>query len=527
VDIRAAILAGEDSALPERLRAMAETEVLLLGLPTRDELRSGFPDADCVLVEAGLSRAVVLARWVHEADAAVQEVLVIEPAERARAQRSLLFAPGLGEVWLAEPGEVTPELLERAAAVTRQRRRYQVTRRRLEGQLPAADPQRAARALISDAYLAALLQVLPDPVLSIDEGDRVLTWNPAAERLFGRTADEATGRPVLDVLAPDDRPALELALAEGARREQHLEIRYRTAAGRQRTAEVAILPVEAAGYRVRSLLMHDVTESRRSRQALEAQAAQLASQAGELQERTRALQDALAARGRFYANMSHELRTPMNAIIGYNSLLLDEVYGPLRAEQANAVRRVARAAAHLLELLDDVLDLAKIEAGRIELREEPVRIPALLHELADTVRPMAERQGSELVVEGEGEGPAVATDPRRVRQILLNLLSNAVKFGEGRPVRLAWEGLPDGGASVKVIDQGRGIDPADQARIFEEFVQVEAQEGRGTGLGLSISQRLAQLLGGRLELTSAPGRGSEFRLTLPPALPPRDPALPA
>jgi PAS domain-containing protein len=156
-------------------------------------LRSGLPGADCVLVDASLSRAVVLARWVHETDAAVQEVLVVAPAERARAQRSLLFAPGTRRGLARRARRGHARAGGRAAAVTRQRRRYQITRRRMEDQLPAADPQRTPRALISDAYLAALLQVLPDPVLSIDEGDRVLTWNPAAERLFGCTATRRRG----------------------------------------------------------------------------------------------------------------------------------------------------------------------------------------------------------------------------------------------------------------------------------------------------------------------------------------------
>jgi signal transduction histidine kinase len=224
--------------------------------------------------------------------------------------------------------------------------------------------------------------------------------------------------------------------------------------------------------------------------------------------------------------MSHELRTPMNAIIGYNALLLDEIYGPLprRAGERRAARG-SRAAAHLLELLNDVLDLAKIEAGRIELQEEPVRIPALLRELADTVRPLAETARLRAVnVEGAGrgrtrhDGPAARApdpaEPALQRGEVRRGAAGAARLGAGARRRRAHP----------VVDQGRGIDPADQERIFEEFVQVDSPEGTGTGLGLPISQRLAQLLGGRLELRSALGSGSEFRLTLPPALPASGPA---
>jgi len=168
--------------------------------------------------------------------------------------------------------------------------------------------------------------------------------------------------------------------------------------------------------------------------------------------------------------------------------------------------------------VNDILDLSKIEAGKMELQVEPVRLPDLLQDLFITVAPVAEQHQVELSMEGRSEPFAVVSDARRVRQILLNLLSNAIKFGGGKPVRAVWSAREGGGLVVEVIDQGSGIAPEDQEKIFDEFVQLEHQQNAlGTGLGLPISRRLAELLGGELTVTSAPGVGSTFRLSLPPA----------
>ncbi|HEX8391455.1 MAG TPA: PAS domain S-box protein [Longimicrobium sp.] len=228
---------------------------------------------------------------------------------------------------------------------------------------------------------------------------------------------------------------------------------------------------------------------------------------------------ALASRSRFYAAMSHELRTPINAILGYNDLLLSGVYGDMTEVQSAGVERSQRAARHLLDLVNDVLDISKLEAGKMEITPEPASIPELVTDLFATVRPLAADSGSALHLETEDADNPILTDPRRVRQILLNLLSNAIKFGRGRPVSVRVRGAGDGGVVVEVMDQGEGI-PADHLeRVFEEFVQLPDANLGGTGLGLPISRRLAALLGGRLEAESSEGTGSVFRLVLPPAFP--------
>jgi signal transduction histidine kinase len=247
-------------------------------------------------------------------------------------------------------------------------------------------------------------------------------------------------------------------------------------------------------------------------------AAKLSQMNDELHRRQIALEQAMGARNRFYASMSHELRTPINAVIGYSTLMLDNIYGPLNAKQKEGLQRTLKAARHLLELVNDVLDLSKIEAGKIELSLQPVMFPALIDDLFVTVRPLADEYGSSLALDMEGEPFNIVSDPRRVRQILLNLLSNAIKFGEGKPIRVVCRQCEDKGVEIEVVDEGVGIAKEDITRIFEEFVQVSESKQPGTGLGLPISRRLAQLLDGSLTVCSTPGQGSSFRLTLPASL---------
>ena len=250
-------------------------------------------------------------------------------------------------------------------------------------------------------------------------------------------------------------------------------------------------------------------------------AAQLAELNSQLHNRQMELEQAMGVRNRFYASMSHELRTPINAVIGYSTLLIDNIYGPLNEKQREGLQRTLKAARHLLELVNDVLDLSKIEAGKIELALQPVNIELLIDDLFVTVRPLADEHGSQLSFEHPGEPPTITTDPRRIRQILLNLLSNAIKFGRRKPIKVQAIPTERGGVVISVIDHGEGISEEDKARVFEEFVQVSPTQQPGTGLGLPISRRLATLLDGSLEMESVLGEGSTFRLILPREATPR------
>ncbi len=245
----------------------------------------------------------------------------------------------------------------------------------------------------------------------------------------------------------------------------------------------------------------------------------------QLERRTRELQLALSARNRFYANMSHELRTPINAVMGYNDLLLASIYGPLGEQQELAVERSQRAARHLRELVNDVLDISRLEVGKPELHVEEVDVAGTAEEVFAALRPMADATGAVLRVSAPHRPFGVRTDPRWLRQVLSNLLSNAIKFGKGMPVWVNCSRGYDGGVEIEVVDGGDGIAPEDQARVFDEFVQLARHENDesaghdGTGLGLPIARRVATLLGGTLDAASTPGVGSTFRLTLPPSPP--------
>ena len=253
------------------------------------------------------------------------------------------------------------------------------------------------------------------------------------------------------------------------------------------------------------------TEVRRTAQYLEEQSDELTRVNDELARANQLKSD-------FLANMSHELRTPLNSIIGFSDMLLTEEVGALSPTQRDFLETVARNGRHLLELISELLDLSKIEAGRLRLTLEALDLRDLLREAADTVRAQTEQRRHRLDLEVPDEPLTVTADHVRVRQVLLNLLSNAIKFTpDGGHLRIV--GRPDnGGARIEVIDTGIGIARSDQPTLFREFVQLDASASRhyeGTGLGLALCKRLVELHGGRIGVESDPGRGSTFWFTLP------------
>ena len=253
-----------------------------------------------------------------------------------------------------------------------------------------------------------------------------------------------------------------------------------------------------------------------NRDEIGALAADVNRMSDELQRLYQELETASRHKSDFLATMSHELRTPLNAIIGFSQVLHEQMFGELNERQLAYVDDVLAAGKHLLSLINDVLDLAKIEAGRMELELSEVAIPEVLRSAVSMHSERASRGGVELSLTTEPQEITISADGRRVRQIVFNLVSNAVKFTptEGRVDVSAR--LDDGQVEVAVADTGPGIAPEELETIFEEFKQAtDGKRAEGTGLGLPLSRKLVELHGGRLWVESAAGNGSTFRFTLP------------
>jgi signal transduction histidine kinase len=277
-------------------------------------------------------------------------------------------------------------------------------------------------------------------------------------------------------------------------------------------------PVRRMGTRLEAIASGDFSSHVEvsNRDELGALAANLNRMNDELGRLYEELEAASRHKSEFLATMSHELRTPLNAIIGFSQVLKQQMYGELNEKQADYVDDVLSSGQHLLNLINDILDLAKVEAGRMELQPSTFELPELLDNAASMVRERATRQGINLTVVTDGSVGAMEGDERKMKQILFNLLTNAVKFTpSGGSVTLAARAA-DGQVTISVHDTGIGISAEDQEKIFEEFYQVGASRTQeGTGLGLALTRRLVELHHGQLTVESELGVGSTFTATMP------------
>ncbi len=360
-------------------------------------------------------------------------------------------------------------------------------------------------------FSETLVESAPDAMVIVEEDGSIVLVNAAAESLFGYTRTELIGSS-LDVLVPDRYRAAHAgnrqaffsepkARAMGA----GLALTGRRKDGIEVPVEISLSPFISDERALITASIRDVSDRIRNER--------------ELRETNVALEGASRAKDRFLANMSHELRTPLNAILGFTGTILMELPGPLNEEQTKQLRTVQSSGKHLLSLINDLLDLSRIESGKLELKFEPIVGSELLEEIATGLRPLADAKGIKLRVLAE---PAVIVDAdrRALRQILINLANNAIKFtDEGSVVLALSRGTDEHSAAIRfsVIDTGSGIAPSDQAKLFEAFEQVTGSRGRpyeGTGLGLYICRMLAGVLGATLSFESVLGSGSNFTLEL-------------
>jgi PAS domain S-box-containing protein len=386
---------------------------------------------------------------------------------------------------------------------------------------------RAAAETQAERRFRKLLEAAPDAILEVDMDGRILIVNEAAERQFGYSRDELQKLPV-DALVPD------------ALRSQHVHHRTSYTAHPQvrpmgsglqlkaQRKDGSLFPVEISlspnpsgdGLRVIALV-RDITQRKEMEDQLnqvrEQYTAELTAKNEQLEARNREVERANRLKSEFLASMSHELRTPLHTIIGFSELLSEEIQGSLNPDQKRFVGHVLQDARHLLELINEILDISKIESGKMELQRAPVDFKGCVEEVLDSIRRQAEAKGVRLENKSEFDGQLDA-DRLRVKEILFNLLSNAVKFtGHGG---LVWvESVVQGAfLQMTVGDTGIGIAKEDHAAIFEKFYQASPGAGsihQGTGLGLPIAKHLVELHGGTIWLESEPERGSRFSLTLP------------
>jgi len=364
----------------------------------------------------------------------------------------------------------------------------------------------------SEARLSGMLSISPDAIIACDRYYKIILFNEGAERLFGYSKDEALGRSVGMLLPPEFRDQHHEHMAVFAEMPQtSLTIPDRGGifglkkSGAVFPAEASVTKLEIGDDLTFTVMLRDTTE----RQRVEA----------DLQTAREDAETANSAKSEFLANMSHELRTPLNAIAGFSQVLLSDIAGPMNEKQREYVGDVQSSSQHLLSLINDILDISKIEAGQQELNDEAFDLVGELDSAVRMFKEKAHTSGIKLEITASPELPWIKADQRLVHQMIINLLSNATKFTpSGGKVEITAHEDDGGGLTVAINDTGVGMSKTDIPVAMSNFGQLKNQingAGEGTGLGLPLVRNMIELHGGHLELTSRPGAGTSVSIGFP------------
>ncbi|MFZ0592863.1 MAG: PAS domain-containing sensor histidine kinase [Bryobacteraceae bacterium] len=372
-----------------------------------------------------------------------------------------------------------------------------------------------------------LLEAAPDGIIEAEPDGTIVLLNAAAERMFGYQREELLGQ-LIEILVPES-----LRQRHQEHRDRYaehpvtrpmgsgLELFARRKDGTQLPVEISLSPIRSPqGSRVIAIV-RDITSRKRAEAQINAMhqefAAELAAKNQQLEIRNREIERANRLKSEFLASMSHELRTPLHTIIGFADLLAEELKGPLNSDQKRFIGHIQHDSYHLLELINDILDLSKIESGRLELNVEPFKAAEAIAEAMAGLRPLAANKQISIK---EMLDPAVlvTADRLRFKEILYNLVSNAIKFTPERGEITVECAKRSDGIFFAVTDTGIGIDPSEHQAIFDKFYQLGSTTRgvrEGTGLGLAITKSLVEMHGGKIWVGSTPGQGSRFQFLLP------------
>jgi protein-histidine pros-kinase len=408
---------------------------------------------------------------------------------------------GTFAMYFREPGRPSPrhlrliEMVTHIAAVA-------ISKRREEEALRA-----------SELRYRSLVEISPDAIW-INRGGRIVFANRTAYTLLGaQRPEEVLGKSPFDLTHPDSHETIrergrKLAAGHAV---PMIEQKLRRLDGRVVDVELAAMGMTDAEGPAIQVIARDITE----RKAQE----ELRRQNEKLQEQAQVAQEASRLKSEFLSNMSHELRTPLNAVIGFSEFLVDEKAGPVNERQREYLNDVLQSGRHLLQLINDVLDLAKVEAGKMELFPETFSVAKALTEICAVIQALAQKRQVIVLCEVSPKLDRVTLDPKKFKQVLFNLLSNAVKFSHpGGKVHVTARGLEGERMELCVRDHGIGIRRNDLARLFTEFEQLDSGHSRrheGTGLGLALSKRMVELQQGTIAVQSVYGVGTTFTIVLP------------